>query len=302
MKVPFFGNAAQLNALLLTNNFLIGDLYSFTLVDGAQDFFSALDIPVVLNGTVYRADGLRIEGLKYKTGIGLQVDSQQVRIGAYPSDTLAGALFLSGVGAGLLDGAYLTRSRAFWQRQFGVPSLDYAQTPIAAVALSTMLISQIDKIGRTHVEMTVKSPTKLLDLDMPRNYYSPGCIHTLFDAGCNLTKSTFGVSGRVASVGQLAIQWNGGVPNATGADGLPTYAQGRLLFTSGVNANTQFSLSSNDSNNLNLLYPFSDLPNPGDEFVAYPGCAKTMNTCTSKFNNLLNFRGFPFAPQVYVSV
>jgi hypothetical protein len=38
------------------------------------------------------------------------------------------------------------------------------------------------------------------------------------------------------------------------------------------------------------------MPNTGDTFTAYPGCDKTQNTCTSKFNNLVNFGGFPYVP------
>ena len=32
----------------------------------------------------------------------------------------------------------------------------------------------------------------------------------------------------------------------------------------------------------------------GDEFIIYAGCDKTQNTCKSKFNNIINFRGEPF--------
>jgi hypothetical protein len=37
-------------------------------------------------------------------------------------------------------------------------------------------------------------------------------------------------------------------------------------------------------------------PAPGDQFTAYPGCDKSVFTCQNKFNNLLNFGGFPFIP------
>jgi len=44
----------------------------------------------------------------------------------------------------------------------------------------------------------------------------------------------------------------------------------------------------------NSPLPFA--PNAGDAFTAYPGCDKTQNTCTAKFNNLANFEGFPYVP------
>lgn len=294
---------ANFLALLQTSNFLIGDFYQFTLNSGAQDWFSGLDVPVTYASNVYKATSLRIEGLKLKLAVGLQVDEQTIKIGALPNETLTGSNFLTSVGAGLLDGAYLLRLRGFWQPNIGIPAVDYLQAPVGVVPLCNMLVSEITKIGRTHVEMVVKSPTKLLDLDMPRNYWSPGCVHTLYDSGCTLAKATFAVSGLVGSgPNSLLIPWQGGVPTPTSADGLPRFAQGRLLFTSGTLVNTQVAIGNNDSNALNLLYPLQQLPQVGDGFTAYPGCSKTKNTCDSKFSNLLNFRGFPFVPQVYISV
>lgn len=298
--------STQLIALLQSGRFLFADLYQFTLNSGATDYFSSLDVPVTYGGNTYKADSLRIDGLKFKIAVGLQVDEQEVRIGAYPGDTLAGADFLSTVGVGLLDGAYLLRSRAFWQRATGIAQQDIALPPIGVIALSNMLVSQITKIGRTHVEMKVKSPTKLMDLDMPRNYYSPGCIHTLYDSGCTLVKSAHGGNGAVggpqSALTNLNIPWAGGVSPITSGDGLPSFAQGRLLFTSGVLNNLQVSIANNDGNFLYLTYPLQQLPNLGDTFTAYLGCSKTINSCENKFANLDNFRGFPFVPQVYVSV
>jgi uncharacterized phage protein (TIGR02218 family) len=34
----------------------------------------------------------------------------------------------------------------------------------------------------------------------------------------------------------------------------------------------------------------------GDTFTYAPGCDKTRETCCNKFNNILNFRGFPDIP------
>jgi hypothetical protein len=286
-----------------TQNLLFADLYQFTLLSGATDYFAALDLPVVWAGNTYRANGLRIEGLKLKLGTGLKVDSQDISIAAYPGETLAGTDFLSAVASGFLDGAYLTRSRAFWSPTTGIPTTDFAATPIGVITLCTMLVSEIGKIGRTHVEMTVKSPTKLLDADMPRNYYGIGCVHTLYDAGCTLSKAAFGIASSVDAGGNtLIVPWHGGIPHPISSDGLPTYQQGRLLFTGGVLNGSQFSIASNDAGNLFMMYPFSQIPGTDDTFIAYPGCSKMKNTCSLKFNNINNFRGFPFTPQVFVSL
>lgn len=291
-------------SLLTTNNFLFADIFGFTLLSGATDYFTSLDIPVNVKGNTYRANGLRIEGLKLKLGVGLQVDEQQIVIAAMPGETLAGSNFITSVGAGLLDGAYILRSRAVWAPTSGIPNQDFQAPPVGYVDLCNMLVAEITKIGRTHVELTVKSPTRLLDFDMPRNYFSTACIHTLFDVGCTLVKSAFGVNGTVgtAPINSLNVAWNGGVPIVAGADALPYFAQGRLLFTSGTLKGQQLLISSNDANVLSVVYPLQQLPSFGDAFTAYPGCSKQLNTCNLKFANKLNFRGYPFVPSVAISV
>jgi uncharacterized phage protein (TIGR02218 family) len=295
--------SAQLIALLQTSNFLIGDLYKFTLNSGATDYFTSIDVPVSHGGHIYKSNGLRIEGLTYKIAIGLEVDEQTIRIAAYPDETLCGEPFLSAVAKGLLDGAYILRSRAFWQRTTGVVTQDYGFPPIGVVDLSNMAVSEVSKLGRTHVEVKVKSPTKLLNQDMPRNFFSPGCSHILYDSGCTLVKASFGTNGSVGASPQLlTIPWSGGVPHPTGADGLPYFAQGRLLFTNGSLNGQQVLIENNDGANLYLSYPLTTAVVAGETFTAYAGCSKTQSTCTAKFNNLEHFRGFPFVPPLYVAV
>ena len=63
---------------------------------------------------------------------------------------------------------------------------------------------------------------------MPRNLYSPACVHVLFDFGCGLVKNVYGANGTVgAGTSYLSIAWSG----ASAA-----YTQGTIVFTSGVNA------------------------------------------------------------------
>ena len=74
------------------------------------------------------------------------------------------------------------------------------------------------------------------------------------------------------------------------------YAQGSITFTSGVNAGKTATIKWAGSGALQLAYPLLNAPAPGDSFIVYKGCDHTMGTCQAKFNNLGNFRGFPFIP------
>lgn len=282
--------------------FLIGELYTFTLLDGTQAYYSGLDLDINYGGNTYVSTGLRIEGLKYKIAVGWEVDEQQIKISAFPGETLAGADFFGAVAEGLLDGAYITRQRGFWKVNTGIAYQDYAQAPVAVVTLFTGLVSAIDKIGRTHVEMKLKSPLKLLDIDMPRNAYSPGCLWSLYDSGCTLARSSYTSSFVVSTASQTQIVPTTAISPVTGADGIEYYLQGRLLFTSGVNENVQVLVAGNDAGNFYLQYPLNNVPSPGDTFTVSAGCTKMASTCSAKFGNLANFRGFPKVPPEMISL
>jgi uncharacterized phage protein (TIGR02218 family) len=53
---------------------------------------------------------------------------------------------------------------------------------------------------------------------------------------------------------------------------------------------------------LDLAYPLLNAPATGDAFTVYFGCDHTQFTCTNKFNDLANFRGFPYVPQTTYAV
>lgn len=296
---------AYINWILTTNRGIMGHLYRFTSATGIVDGFTDLDIDVVVDGAAWKSNSLRFEGLQRKVGIGLGVDEQTVKIWAAPTDTLFGANFLANAEQGLLDGAVIQRYRVIWGFVSGNAAADVTlpNQPIAVWPLFTGYTSTIVKGGASHIELKVKSAIVRLNVNMPRNYYQPGCLWTLFDAGCTLSKAAFAVAGVVAGgVTTKLIPVSGGIAAPTGADGNPNYSQGRLLFTSGVNNGLQVLIDTNDANNLSLAYLLDQVPSPGDTFNYYPGCSKTFATCGSKFANTQNFRGFDKVPPIMVSV
>ncbi len=295
---------AMIQLILTQRQFAIAELFTVRLRSGLEFYYTNSDVPFTISGTTYLANTLRFEGLQYKLSVGLEVDEQTLKIDAYPDDTLGTATFIAGVEQGLLDGATIIRKRAFWTATPGVaPFLLYQSTPLQVVTLFTGLVSEIEKIGRTHVELKVKSPLKLLEIDMPRNTYQPSCLWSLYDDGCGLTRATFTTNFAVvsASVQQVAVAT---ISPSSGGDGLALYAQGRLLFTSGVNNGLEVTIANNDSTIFYLRFPLVNLPEVGDTFAASQGCSKLGRggACELKFNNLDNFRGFPKVPPVVLSV
>ncbi len=260
---------------------LMADCYTFTLRSGLILAVTNADVPIALNGTLFAADSLLVDGLAFKCATGLDVDQQRVTIAARATDTVGGVPFLVALQRGLFDGCALQRERVFLQA-WGSP-------PIGSVVLFKGRVTSIDEVGRTSAQVTVASDLVLLDVDMPRNLYQPTCNHTLYDSGCGLIKNAFGTAGMAAAGSTAtAILWPGAAA---------LHVQGTMTFTAGANAGSSATVKSAvPGSSLTLAYPLAALPAGGDAFTVYQGCDHTSATCRAKFDNLARFRGFPFVP------
>jgi uncharacterized phage protein (TIGR02218 family) len=273
---------AFLNAFRPTSDapLLTADCFTLWLANGAVLTYTDLDLPVALNGFTYLANSILISGLKYRASRGVNVDSQQVTIFARASDTIGGVPFLQALQQGLFDGAEIQREKAFFTA--------WGKPPIGSVVLFKGRVAQIDSIGRSTAQMTVASDLVLLDIDMPRNCYQANCQHVLYDANCGVVAGTYSTTGNVvAGSTQTWIEWPGAAP---------AHQQGTITFTSGANTGATATIKSAGSGWLQLAYPLPHAPAAGDAFSASYGCDRTMATCQSRFNNLSQFRGFPFVP------
>ena len=136
----------------------------------------------------------------------------------------------------------------------------------------------------------------LLDIDMPRNVYQPTCLHTLYDSGCTLVKNAFGTNGTVGAGSTAStINWSGAAA---------IYQQGSITFTSGVNAGVTATVSSRGRRHFAhaALSAAKARRRRATRFTVYQGCDHTPGTCQSKFNNLANFRGFPYVPPPQMAI
>ncbi len=268
---------------------LMADAFTLTLRTGLVLCYTNVEMTFSYNGNTYLGNSILIDGLKYRASVGLEVDRQQITIAARSTDTItAGAPFLQALRDGSFDGAEIVRYRVFFSDRIG-------GTAIGSVLLFKGRLGVIDEIGRTSAKLNVNSDLVLLDIDMPRNVYQPTCLHTLYDSGCTLVKNAFGTSG-TAGAGSTAsaINWSGANAN---------FQQGSITFTSGANAGVTATVGSvAPGSSLKLLYPLESAPAAGDGFTVYYGCDHTPGTCQSKFNNLANFRGFPYVPPPQMAI
>lgn len=257
------------------------ECFTFTLATGTVLTWTNVDLAVTYGGATFSATGPLVSGLKYKASVGLAVDKQQIVIAARPTDLISGSPVLNAIREGAFDGATVQRDRVFLTAIGG--------TVIGGVTLFHGRVSTVDSVGRTQAQITVASDLVVLDYDMPHNLYSPTCVHTLYNSGCGVIRGTFSASGTVLA-GSTASLINTGVA-------LAGHVQGSLVFMSGVNANVRATVKSAIAGaSLSLMYPLPSTPANGDAFTVAFGCDHTRGTCQGKFNNLVNFRGFPFVP------
>lgn len=289
--------------ILKKRRYAMAELYTFDLLNGDSDYFTNLDFNLKYGANIFKGNSLIIEGLRMKYSPGWTADEQNVKIIATTEYTLAGGIFLHNVAEGLLDGCTITRQRAFWKAQETVGMMDFTYVPTDVLTLYIGKVSTIEKIGRTVVELKVKSPLAILDIDLPRNTYQPSCQWSLFDQGCGLLRADFTETGTVEAslTGDWGFVWSGGVVTPTGADDNPNYMLGRLHFTSGENEGLTLSVRTNDDANIYYMYPPINGVQAGDTFEIWPGCAKTALACAYKFANQPRFRGFPRVPPIHVS-
>lgn len=282
MKAASDGLTAFLTGLIAQDDVhaLMADCYTFMLRSGLKLTYTNSDVPIALNGYVYAADSVLVSGLRYHCSAGLDVDQQQITLSARLSDTINGVPFLQALRSGVFDGCEIQRERAFLE--------SWTSPPLGSVILFKGRIGTIDQIGRTTAQITVNSDMILLDINMPRNLYSPQCVHVLYDSGCGLIKNAFSNTGSVESGStKTAIVWSSATSNFT---------QGTILFSSGSNAGISATIKAVQGDNLFLA---SALPNPpvvGDLFTVFQGCDHTLSSCQSQFNNRDRFRGFPYVP------
>lgn len=123
--------------------------------------------------------------------------------------------------------------------------------------------------------------------------YDTSCDADLFDARCKVDPAPFTVTGTVTSVGD----------RRTFADSSRTEAE--RWFSDGVVTWTGSSLNAGKRMEVEYFSPTGDfvlflqMRHPiqvGDTYTAVAGCDKRRATCVTKYNNVLNHRGYDLAP------
>lgn len=129
---------------------------------------------------------------------------------------------------------------------------------------------------------------------LKRNYQT-SCPHTLYSSGpgmCNANKDTFvnTITGFTLASGNKEISHS-----LFTTLGNTYFTLGYVVFDDGET--TQYrDIISHVGDTITINFPFDNL-DTSDSITLYPGCNKTIDTCSGKFSNLDNYGGFAFIPK-----
>lgn len=281
-------------AILASGQYLKIEFYKFALPKvGTFGFHNAdTNVPITISGQTYYP-GLTITRSGFTQKVGLEVQSVDLTIAPQSdapggSPTIGGIGFLSAVRAGFFDGGVVTIYKGF----FNPPSSGILDLSPGIVPWFQGIVDEV-QCDRFSVDITVNDSIQLLNVQMPRNILSSGCVHILFDAGCTLSKASYTTSASITSgVGALTLTASG----LTQAAGY--FALGVITFTSGVLSGSSYAVSTFSAGGVVVpIAPWASLPSVGDTFTIVPGCDKAQATCSGKYGNLAHYRGAPYVPQ-----
>ena len=285
MKSPTYetSSGALLALLNSSDAFAKADVFTWTFNDGTVLRTTDADISLTFNGHTYASCTPAMERTKTTNKVGLEVDSMDITVTPATTDTIGGLSWQSASRLGYLDGATVLVETA------------YIATWPTVVGTYHVFQGQVSDIypERTAVKITVKDALELLAQNFPRNVYQSVCLHTVYDAGCGVTKASFTFTGTIASSpAATTTSFKTGHAQAAGY-----FDQGVVTFTSGANSGLKRTIKAYDgAGGFTFALPLPVAPATGDTVSVFAGCDKTLATCRAKFSNDAKFRGFPWVP------
>ncbi|MCR9157905.1 MAG: DUF2163 domain-containing protein [Rhodobacteraceae bacterium] len=248
--------------------------------DGRRFGFTDHDLDLSFDDLVFQADtGMSAAALQQ--GTGLSVDNSEA-IGALSDASVSEA----DIAAGRFDGAEVTAWLVNW----------------ADVAARKVLFrGSLGEITRSGGAFTaeLRGLAEWLNRPVGRVYQAP-CLAVLGDAACGVDIEAAGMWAEAVVTGVTA---KGGLI-LSGASGFEAqwFQRGRLTVLDGA-AEGLWAVIKRDvlfedgAREVDLWEPLGGSVIAGDSVKLIVGCDKRFETCRSKFDNLVNFQGFPDIPQ-----
>jgi hypothetical protein len=145
----------------------------------------------------------------------------------------------------------------------------------------------------TWLSITTESVFSSLNRTGVRRKTSAQCQYVLYGHGCNLDQEDYEYNLKVVAIQGLTIKLE---TADTLADGF--FAGGMIVWSANGVPQKRMVKESFKNTGTVVLSGIPYFMQVGDTIQIYPGCDHTLATCTTKFNNSLNFGGQPFIPKL----
>jgi len=248
------------------------------LTNGTKLGFTDHDNDLIVDGQSFEARG-GMDASALEATSGLAVDNSSA-VGVLSSSSIDA----ESLRAGKFDNATIT-----------ISLVDWTDTSLQ-VTMFTGFLGEI-KSGQVDFEVELRGLSELMNRKLGRSFI-PSCDRTLGDMACgfNFSQQGFFVDASVESqVGNRTIF-------VSGISGFSDnwFGHGKIEWHSGENAGTtsvvKLDRNENGKRRLELWQETHRNVVAGDTFRVVAGCDKSFACCRDKFQNSIQFRGFPQMP------
>lgn len=244
------------------------------------------DRTITYDGTDYLACG-GFEGSASETGaVSGEVGNMEIRGFASTLGITRADLF-----AGKFDGAAVE----VWLLPWGD---DYDVQPARQIGGGT--IGKVTQDGQAFT-MEALSASAYLKQRALLEVVTPTCRYELGETRCAVAVESMRVTGSVTAVDATAVDVGDLTSRREFTDSARDeedgwFDEGYITWTTGDNAGSVSHVKSFVGGLFVLWEALNYVISTTDEYTAIPGCDKRAATCTAKFDNLVNFGGFPTVP------
>lgn len=249
---------------------------------------------VCVNGTTIRAtryvtDLTMSNGQVYVTGSGFDFTGYSATDGFSPSAIdLEGILGFAGVSRDAVASGIFDNARTYlFACDYLNPVEDFE--PIVAGFLGKSTLSD------SGYRFEETSLIDALNQTVGRSYTAtcPKRFGGQEYAGCKIDLGPLTVTGTLSAVTGKSL-----FRDATRSEAADYFTYGTVVFTSGLNAGLKaMEIKRHEADGtLETFEDFHFMPAVGDAYTLIPGCRKRLADCRDKWNNVLNFGGFPTIP------
>ena len=195
---------------------------------------------------------------------------------------------------GMVDGAVITeddiRAGLYDFAQIEIFMVNYSDLTQGELNLRTGWIGQV-QYGKGRFVAEVRGLMQSM-IQLVGELFSPSCRAKLGDARCGLDIESYTVTGSVTSFTDSQLFVDSSRTEASGY-----FSMGKITFTSGNNNGLSMEVKEFDGGGIiNLVFSMPYAIQVGDAYSMQAGCDKSFNSCVTRFNNAVNFRGEPNIP------